>query len=179
MSEYERYSGSTASCILMGLMEPLDLLVTFVTAMTPVGELRLAIPLAIYTYDVTWYVALPIAVVGNMVPVLVLVPGLSRLSRFLLSFPNPAGRLLTWQEDRLRRVQSRRFERYGALALVILVAIPLPMTGAWTGSLAAWTFRIPPRRAIPLIALGVLIAGLIVTVATLSGIKLGGIILAE
>ena len=160
-------------------MDPFDLLVTFVAAMTPIGELRLAIPLAIYTYDVNWYLALPIAVVGNMVPVLILMPGLNRLSRILSSFPNPAGKLLAWQENRLRRVQSRRFDRYGGLALVILVAIPLPMTGAWTGSLAAWTFRIPPRRAIPLIALGVLIAGLIVTVVTLSGIELGKIILAD
>jgi len=160
-------------------MEFLDLLVTFVAAMTPIGELRLAIPLAIYSYDIVWYVALPIAVVGNVVPVLVLVPGLDCLSRMLSSFSNPAGKLLTWQENRLRRIQSGRFDRYGALALVILVAIPLPMTGAWTGSLAAWTFRIPPRRAIPLIALGVLIAGTIVTVVTMSGIELGKIILAD
>ncbi|MDA0987840.1 MAG: small multi-drug export protein [Chloroflexi bacterium] len=160
-------------------MELFDLLVTFVAAMTPIGELRLAIPLAISRYDVVWYVALPIAVVGNIVPVLVLVPGLQRLSRILLSFPNPAGRLLVWQGNRLQRVQSGRFERYGSLALVILVAIPLPMTGAWTGSLAAWVFRIPPRRAIPLIALGVLIAGLIVTVVTLSGIEFGKIVLAD
>ena len=160
-------------------MEPFDLLVTFVAAMTPIGELRLAIPLAIYTYDVAWYVALPIAIVGNMVPVLILIPGLNRLSRVLSSFPNPAGKLLAWQENRLRRLQSRRFERYGDLALVILVAIPLPMTGAWTGSLAAWIFRIPPRRAVMLIALGVFIASLIVTVVTLSGIELGKFLLAD
>ena len=160
-------------------MEPLDLLVTFVAAMTPIGELRFSIPYGILRHDVPWSVALPISLVGNMVPVLVLVPGLNRLSRFLLSFPNPAGRLLVLQEERLRRVHSRRFDRYGALALVILVAIPLPMTGAWTGSLAAWVFRIPPGRAIPLIALGVLIAALIVTVVTLSGIELGEFILAE
>lgn len=161
----------------MELMEPIDLLVTFVAAMTPVGELRLAIPLAITQYDVPWLAALLISFVGNMVPVLLLVPSLNRLSRFLLSFPNPAGRLLIWQGERLRRAQSSRFDRYGALALIILVAIPFPMTGAWTGSLAAWTFRIPTRRAITLIALGVLIAGLIVTLLTLSGIELGNFIL--
>lgn len=165
--------------VSLGLMEPSDLLATFGWAMTPIGELRLAIPLAIGKYDVVWYVALPIAVVGNMVPVLILMPGLNRISRMLSSFPNPAGRLLAWQENRLRRVQSRRFDRYGGLALVILVAIPLPMTGAWTGSLAAWTFGIPPRLAIPLIALGVLIAGLIVTAVTLSGIELGKIFLVD
>ena len=160
-------------------MEPLDLPVTFLAAMIPIGELRLAIPLAIYSLDVPWYLALPIAVAGNMVPVLLLVPGLHRLSRILLSFPNPAGRAFTWYTERLERVQSRRFQRYGTMALVVLVAIPLPMTGAWTGSLAAWVFRIPIRQAIPLIALGVLIAGVVVTILTLSGIELGGLIGTE
>ena len=151
----------------------------FVAAMTPVGELRLAIPLAIYTYNVTWYVALPIAVVGNMVPVLILIYGLNRISKLLMSLPSPIGKLFLWHENRLRRIQSRRFDRYGALALVVLVAIPLPMTGAWTGSLAAWTFRISSNRSILLIALGVLIAGIIVTLVTLSGMELGKIMLAD
>ncbi len=160
----------------MWLMEPLDLLATFAAAMTPIGELRLAIPLGIYTLDIPWYVVLPVAIAGNMVPVLVLVPGLNRLSRFLQSFPNPAGRLLDWQSERIRRVQGSRFQKYGDVALVLVVAIPLPMTGAWSGSLAAWVFDIPARRAIPLIGVGVVIAGVIVTALTLSGIRLGGLI---
>ena len=160
-------------------MELSHVLLTFAAAMTPIGELRLAIPLALLTYDLDWYVALPVAVAGNLVPVLVLVPGLRRISGVLLSFPNPAGRLLLWQQERLRRVQGRRFERYGSLALIVLVAIPLPMTGAWTGSLASWVFGIPPGRAIPLIAIGVAIAGVVVTAVALSGIGLGRIILVD
>ncbi|MDE2861596.1 MAG: small multi-drug export protein [Chloroflexota bacterium] len=160
-------------------MELSHVLLTFAAAMTPVGELRLAIPLALLTYDLDWYVALPVAALGNMVPVLILVPGLRRISAILLSFPNPAGRLLLWQQERVRRVQGPRFEKYGSLALVILVAIPLPMTGAWTGSLASWVFGIPPRRAIPLIAIGVAIAGVVVTAVALSGIGLGRIILVD
>ena len=86
---------------------------------------------------------------------------------------------MLWQQERVRRVQGPRFEKYGSLALIILVAIPLPMTGAWTGSLASWVFGIPPSRAIPLIAAGVAIAGVVVTVVALSGIGLGRIILVE
>ena len=160
-------------------MELSHILLTFAAAMTPVGELRLAIPLALLTYDLKWYVALPVAAAGNMVPVILLVPGLKRISAILLSFPNPAGRLLLWQQERVRRVQGPRFEKYGSLALIILVAIPLPMTGAWTGSLASWVFGIPPSRAIPLIAAGVAIAGVVVTVVALSGIGLGRIILVD
>ena len=159
--------------------EPLNLLLTFVAAMTPIGELRFAIPFAVFKAGIPWFVALPIAIMGNMVPVLLLVPGLDRLSRFLLSFPNPLGRFLTWRAERLRLTHTGRFQRYGAVALVVLVAIPLPMTGAWTGSLAAWIFRIPPRQAIPLIALGVVIAGLIVTALTVSGGRVADLMLAE
>lgn len=159
-------------------MELPHFLVTFIAAATPVGELRLAIPLAIFNYQMSWLIVLPIALAGNILPVLILVPSLNRLSKFLISFPNPLGKFLSWQRERLRRVQSNKFDRYGAWALVVLVAIPLPMTGAWTGSLAAWVFHIPPHRAIPLITLGVIIAGLIVTIITISGAELGKFILA-
>ena len=154
-------------------MELIDLLRTFGAAMTPVGELRLSIPLAVLVLGLPWQQALLVSVAGNLVPVLVLVPGLERLSRFLLSFPNPAGRLLAWRAESLRHAHTARFQKYQALALVALVAIPLPMTGAWTGSLAAWVFMVPARRAIPLIALGVAIAGVIVTALTMAGLTIG------
>ena len=80
VSAYRDYARSPCSprgawCILVTLMGPLDLLATFAAAMTPIGELRLAIPLAIYTLDIPWYVALPVAVAGNMVPVSAAGPG--------------------------------------------------------------------------------------------------------
>ncbi len=143
-------------------------------AMTPIGELRLSIPLGIQGLGMPWYLVLPLSVLGNLVPVFVLVLGLERMSGLLQSFPNPAGRLLAWKADRLRLAHSERFRRYGAVVLVAFVAIPLPFTGAWTGSLAAWVFRVPPRVAIPLIALGVVLAGGVVTAATLMGIELSG-----
>jgi uncharacterized membrane protein len=111
-----------------------------------------------------------------MVPVFVLVLGLERVSNLLLRFPNPVGHLLDWRSRRLRLTQSERFRRYGPAVLVLFVAIPLPFTGAWTGSLAAWVFQVPPRTAIPLIALGVLIAGIVVTAVTLTGASLNGLL---
>lgn len=140
--------------------------------MTPLGELRLAIPVAILTDGLPWYQAFLASIVGNMVPILFLVPALERISLFLLSFPNPLGRLLEWRTQRLRLSQGRRFQRYGPLALAIFVGIPLPLTGAWTGVLVAWAFHMRPRVSIPYIALGVLIAGGIVTGLTMSGLQL-------
>ncbi len=135
---------------------------TFLSAMTPIGELRLAIPLGI-TDGLLWYEAYGWAVLGNMVPVLLLLWGLDPVARFLTSFRNPAGRLLEWRVTRIRERQAGRFERWGPLALVPFVAVPLPVTGAWTGCLAAWALGIPPKRALAPIFLGVLIAGAIVT----------------
>lgn len=154
------------------------LLSTFLAAMTPIGELRLSIPLGIWKFQLPWYQALPVSILGNIVPVLVLVPGLERVAQLLRRFRNPAVRVLDWRAERLRRTHGGRFQRYGPLALVVLVAIPLPMTGAWTGSLAAWVFHIPPRSAIPLISLGVLIAGVIVTLLVEGGIQ-SGLLLRE
>ena len=72
----------------------------------------------------------------------------------------------------MTRTYHGHYQRYGALALVGLVAVPLPFTGAWTGSVVAWAFRVPPRTAIPLILLGVVIAGVAVTILTQAGIQL-------
>lgn len=154
-------------------MELPDLLRTLLVAMTPVGELRASIPLAIWRLELPWYQALPVSLIGNILPVLVLVPGLERMAQLLQRFPNPAGRLLEWRAERLHRSHGWRFHRHGSLALITLVAIPLPLTGAWTGSLAAWAFHVPARTAIPLIGVGVLIAGITVTLLTLAGLHIG------
>ncbi|MDP7240693.1 MAG: small multi-drug export protein [Dehalococcoidia bacterium] len=155
---------------------PYDWLWVLLAAVTPVGELRLAIPLGIHGLGLHWIPVLALSLIGNMVPVFILVPGLERISNLLLRFPNPAGRLLDWRTRRLRLTQSERFRRYGPAVLVLFVAIPLPFTGAWTGSLAAWVFQVPPRSAIPLIALGVLIAGIVVTAVTIMGVSLNSIL---
>ncbi len=138
-------------------------LAAFLSAMLPIGELRLAIPLAIVHFEMPWQQAFFYAVLGNLAPVVPLLLGLGLASRMLTSFSNPLGRFLQWRESRLRSSYGARFQRYGAIALLPIVAIPLPLTGAWSGCLAAWAFQIPFRKAFPAIAGGVLISGVIVT----------------
>ena len=158
----------------------MDYIFTFLWSMAPVCELRCAIPLAMESYnipllgtqgyDLPWYGVFPVAVAGNLVPALFWLTVLPRLGLLLTSFPNPLGRLLTWRTEELRRRNAHRFHRYGALALTLLVAVPLPATGVWTGSLAAWALEVPFWRALPPIALGAVIAGAIVTGLTSLGI---------
>ena len=142
--------------------------------MTPVGELRVAIPLGIETYNMPWYWVLPVAVAGNLVPGIFWLLALPRVAGWLTSFPNPAGLLLMWRSEKLRHAQAGRFYHHQAVALVLLVAIPLPLTGVWTGTLAAWVFGITFWRALLPIALGAAIAGSVVTALTELGLHILG-----
>ena len=154
-----------------------DALRVFLAAMTPIGELRLSIPLGVWVFDMPWPWVLALSLVGNMVPVAPLLLGLRRVSPALDRLPGPLGAFWRWRTERVRTSYADRIDRYGALALVLIVGIPLPFTGAWTGSLAAWLFQVPMRRAVPAIALGVLVAGLIVTGLVVAGVE-AGVILA-
>jgi len=79
--------------------------------------------------------------------------------------------MFSWWFSRVISRNESTFKRWGALALIILVAIPLPITGAWTGSVAAYLFEIKKPLAFLYITIGVIIAGGIVTFLTISGIK--------
>lgn len=148
-------------------------IITLLISMLPISELRGAIPVAIGVYDMSVISAFFWAVLGNIIPIIFILWGLDLLiNKFLIHRIYFFNRFFTWLFERTRRNHSRKFERFKEFALVILVAIPLPLTGAWTGALAAFVFGIPIKRAFPLIILGVLIAGLIVTLVTIGIISL-------
>lgn len=153
-------------------MEASEVLAIILAAAAPVGELRVAIPLAVVRYDFAWHQGLVWALVGNMIPVLVLPWALHRLGYVLIKFPRPLSTLLMWRTNRLASEQSRWFQLYGPWALVPFVAVPLPFTGAWTGCLLAWAIGLHPRRSMPLLALGVVGAGIIVISLTELGVTL-------
>jgi uncharacterized membrane protein len=158
-------------------MDLLEALLVLGAAMIPIGELRFSIPYGIVGLEASWPSVLVISIVGNMLPPMILLPLLNRIAMMLNSFPNPMARLLQWRVRHLQTAYGGHFRRWGAPILVLLVAIPLPFTGAWTGTLVAWIFQIQFRVAIPLIATGVIIAGLVVTVITIGGQELGGTVL--
>ena len=138
----------------------------------PIAELRGGIPLAI-SQGYTPASAFLLAVLGNLLIVPVVLVGLRYGEELLLRW-GPSRVLLEWLFARTRR-KGRLIERVGPVALVLLVAIPLPGTGAWTGAIAARLFGIPMRRALPWIGVGVLIAGIIVLLVSLGLFELFGI----
>jgi uncharacterized membrane protein len=139
-------------------------LATFFTAMIPVGELRAAIPIALGTYKMGIVETYIISVLGNLVPVVLIIWMLEPISRFLMRRFKLFDRFFTWLFTRTRQKYYKRFEKYSNFALVGFVCIPLPITGGWTGALIAFVFGIPPRKALLDISIGVLLAGIIVTV---------------
>ena len=140
----------------------------------PLTELRGSIPIAFLNANWIWpwWKIYILAVAGNMLPVPFILWFLGPVSRFLSRWKF-FERFFNKLFERARRRAGTKIEKYEALGLTLFVAIPLPVTGAWTGCVAAFLFGIPTRIAIPSIALGVAIAGAIITLimtGTLAGI---------
>lgn len=145
------------------------LLIEFLMAMVPVVELRGAVPFAIAA-GASPAAAFATAAVGNMVPIPFIILFLRQIFSWLRGRSPRMDRIL----DRLERKAEKnrkKAERYEWLGLCILVAIPLPGTGAWTGALVASAAGMRLRSAIPSITLGVLIADGIVLAISM-GVKL-------
>ena len=146
-----------------------ELLLTFTTAMVPVVELRGAIPLGIAA-ELPPALACAAAILGNLVPAPLIILLARRMADFLRG-TRFFGPRIDWLERRAH-LKGRLVRKYRLLGLVILVGIPLPGTGAWTGSLVAAVLNIRMRHALPAILLGLIMAGLITTALTLGVVHL-------
>ncbi|HNQ55096.1 MAG TPA: small multi-drug export protein [Methanothrix sp.] len=144
-------------------------LVVLLAAALPVSELRGAIPLAIGVYGYDPWEAYLLAVLGNLLPVVPLLLFLGPVSDWLRRFTF-WDKFFTWLFSRTRRKYIREHESFSLTALALFVAVPLPVTGAWTGCAIAFLvgFRFWP--AFVAISAGVLLAGVIVT-ATVLGVQ--------
>jgi len=142
-------------------------LVVLVISALPIFELRGALPVAINLFHFPWYYALLLAIIGNLVPVPFILFFLDTISR-LLNKIGIFNRMLQWLFDRTKR-RGKIVERYERIGLTLFVAVPLPVTGAWTGSLAAVLFGLKFKHAFLSIFIGIVIAGTIVTCLCLLG----------
>lgn len=145
------------------------ILLTFGTAMVPVIELRGAIPVGVAA-GLPPAVACAAAILGNLLPVPFIMLLIRRIFDWLRDtrFFGPKIAAL----ERRAHLKGRIVRKYRLAGLVILVAIPLPGTGAWTGALVAALLDIRLRNALPAIFAGLLIAGGIITVLTLGLVHL-------
>lgn len=145
---------------------------TLLLAAAPISELRGAIPYAI-SQGMSWQTAFLLGVVGNMIPVFFILWLLDPVSKWLSKNFKIFDKFFKWLFHYTRNRHAKTIEKYKELALILLVAIPLPMTGAWTGSLVAFLFGLKYKKALPLIFLGVIIAGVIVTLVSMGALNVG------
>ena len=149
---------------LLGSRQAAEVVLTFFAAMVPVLELRFAIPFGVARGLRLW-TSIWVSVLGNLVPVPFIVVFITRIFAWLR---RTSAKFNTLVDSLERRAEGKKatVEKYAFWGLVVLVAIPLPGTGAWTGALVAAMMQMRLKRAFPAIAVGVLIAAVIVAVIT-------------
>ena len=134
--------------------------VIVLVAALPIFELRLAIPLGVMKFGLPLSEVYFLSLLGNLIPVL---PLLIFFKFFFHRLENIKilGKFFKWWFSKVER-KSKIVQRWGFWGLVIFVSIPLPVTGAWTGAVAATLFEVKIKKAFLAIAIGVAIAGIIV-----------------
>ena len=145
------------------------LLITAVLSFMPISELRGAIPFAMVN-NIPWYAAFLFATFFNAL-----------VAPFCWLFLATAHKLLYnigWYHhffdrfvERARKKLSGSMEKWGWLGIALFVAIPLPITGAWTGTLGSWVLGVSKQRTMMAVIMGVMGAGIIVTAVMVLGIE--------
>lgn len=136
-------------------------IITFFVSMLPILELRGAIPLGVGMGLGHWQ-AMLISVIGNMVPVPFIIIFIRKIFAWIRS-KSPKLEHTVSNLEKKAEGKWDKVRKYELLGLTVLVAIPLPGTGAWTGALIAALMNIRMKYAVPCILLGVIIAGFLMT----------------
>jgi len=139
----------------------------FFTSMIPWWESRYAIPMSMLYFNWEWWQALPIAVIGNMLPIPFILLFFHMVEKFLRNYKFWT-KIMDWLFERTRRRANSKIRKYEYFGLILFVAIPLPFTGAWTGALIAYLFDLKFTKSIITIFIGVLIAAFIMIIITLT-----------
>lgn len=135
------------------------IILTFLISMVPVIELRGGLPFGVAQGLAPLYAAL-VSIVGNLLPIPFLLKLVPKIFDFLRD-KKYTKRLIAWLEKKAEK-NRKTIDKYGWLGLYILVAVPLPGTGAWTGALVSSCFKMKFWPSMAAIIVGVLTAGAIV-----------------
>lgn len=136
-------------------------IITLLVSMVPIIELRGAIPIATGMGLSPW-IAIPIAIVGNLLPVPFIIIFIKRIFAWMRKVSPKLNGIVDKMEAKAEK-NKEKVLKYAFWGLVLFVAIPLPGTGAWTGSLVAAMLDMPLKKAFPSIIIGVLGAGVIIS----------------
>lgn len=144
----------------------------FVISMIPLIELRGAVPLGMAA-GMEWHTVLPIALAGNILPIPFILLFAEKLLDWLATLP-PFAKFSNWYKNKLLS-KTDKVTKYAHIGLFLFVAVPLPGTGAWSGAAIASLLKMPVKKAFFSIALGVVAAGIIMTIASQGVIHVAGL----
>ena len=145
---------------------------TIILSMLPISELRGGIPYAILN-GINPITAFLVAVLANILIIPIIFFFLDNIHDFLLKIKLYEKTFNFYISRKVEKVK-RKYESLELVVLFLFVAIPFPGTGAYTGVLLSWFFKLDRKKSFAIIALGVITAGIITTVLTLTGISLFG-----
>ena len=145
-------------------------LFTMLVSMIPVIELRGGLPFGV-ALGLPYYLAFPAAVIGNLIPAPFIIVYIRRIFELLRRYLPSLNGLIDKLEKKAH-LKGKKVQKYQYVGLWLFVAIPLPGTGAWTGSLAAAFLGMRLKKAMPAVVLGVLTAGCIMLGLTHVGVNL-------
>lgn len=135
--------------------------------MVPIIELRGAIPMGA-ALDIPFYINYIVSVVGNMIPVPFILLFIRHILHWMKKVPK-LDKIAIWIENKAEKNKAKVL-KYATFGLYVFVALPLPGTGAWTGALVAAMLDMRMKRSIPAILLGVMTAGVIMSLASYGAI---------
>jgi len=146
-----------------------DFIYALILSILPIAELRGGIPVALLAGYPIWLSYISCVGVNFLVGPLVFL-FLNTAHKFLYRVAI-YNKLFDWFERRVRSKTSRLIEKYGFWGVTLFVAIPLPVTGAYTGTTAAWLFKLDFKKSMLAVLVGVMIAGVVVTTVMALGIE--------
>ena len=149
---------------------PGKMVFTMLVSMIPIIELRGGLPFGV-ALGLPYYLAFPAAVIGNLIPAPFIIVYIRRIFELMRKYMPRLNGLVDKLEKKAH-LKGQKMQKYQYLGLWLFVAIPLPGTGAWTGSLAAAFLDMRLKNALPAVVLGVLTAGCIMLGLTHVGVNL-------
>ncbi len=142
-----------------------DELVVFIISVLPILECRLGMFTAIVLLQMNVFKGFIISFLGNILPIPFILLLINWIFELLKKVPK-INKMIFWLEERTLKKRDK-IDKYGIWGLLFFVAIPLPGTGGWTGALLASLLHLDKKKSFGVIAMGVFIAGLIISILSL------------
>lgn len=140
-------------------------------AMAPISELRGAIPLGILVFHLNPIIVAGVSMLFNMIPAVTVILFFTAVMPWVKREVPSVGKFIEKFSQTRQKKHRRKIEKYGMWAIMAFVAIPFPLTGAWTGSLLSVLFEMPRGKSILAVAGGIVISASIVTFLTMLGTR--------